>query len=206
MASAGYILQFAKAPVPGRVKSRLAAALGETGAADVARGLTRSVAAALRDLPTGWEAVLCADLPEDPVLAAIAERHRSALWPQGAGDLGERMSRCVQRALDATAAVIVVGSDSSGYDRAYLDRAIQVLASGADAVLGPAVDGGYVLIGFRRWLPGAMDGIAWGSAGVADAQRRRFAALGLSWEELPPRADIDHPADLWMLPAAIRPW
>ena len=208
MSAAGRILQFAKAPLPGRVKSRLATALGTEGAAEVARVLTERVAAGLTALPAGWDPVLCADMPGDPALQAIAARHARVLWPQGEGDLGQRMGRCVARALAASRAAIVIGSDCTGYDSTYLRHAIRILESGTDAVLGPAVDGGYVLIGFRRWVPGAMDGIAWGSPTVADAQRRRFAAAGLGWEELPPRADVDRPEDLWMLGRApgIRRW
>lgn len=207
MSRGGYILQFAKAPVPGRVKRRLQPALGPEGAAAVARGLTARVAASLRPLPAGWEAILCTDTPEDDTLRAISREHPRQVWSQGDGDLGERMGGCIERALRSAAAVIVVGSDCTGYDGAYLQRATGILDSGADAVLGPAVDGGYVLIGLRRWAPGLMDGIDWGSAGVAEAQRRRFAAAALRWHELPPRADIDRPEDLWMLEGAgIRPW
>jgi hypothetical protein len=197
--SRGYLLQFAKAPVPGRVKSRLQPALGAEGAAAVARELTAFVAASLDTLPAGWEAILCADSPEDEALCAIARRHQRPVWSQGDGDLGERMGRCIERALQSAAGAIVVGSDCTGYDRAYLQRAITILESGADAVLGPAVDGGYVLIGVRRWVPGLMDGIAWGGAGVAEAQRRRLADAGYRWGELAPRADIDRPEDLWMM-------
>lgn len=203
----GYVLQFAKAPVPGLVKSRLQPALGAEGAAAVARRLTVCVAAMLRPLPVGWEAILCADTPEDDTCLAIAREHRRQVWSQGDGDLGERMGRCIERALHSAAAVIVVGSDCTGYDGAYLQRAIGILGSGADAVLGPAIDGGYVLIGLRRWVPGLMDGIDWGGAGVAEAQRQRFVAARLRWQELAPRADIDRPEDLWMLEGAgVRPW
>lgn len=202
----GRILQFAKAPLPGRVKSRLQPALGAAGAAALAHRLIDAVAASLRDLPAGWDALLCADVPGDPALRAIAARYGLGIWPQGAGDLGERMGRGVSRALGEGAAAIVLGSDCTGYDAAYLRQAIRLLESGSDAVLGPAIDGGYVLIGFRRWVPGVMDAIAWGGAGVAAAQRERFRAKGLRWEELPPRADIDRPEDLWMLAEPIRPW
>jgi glycosyltransferase A (GT-A) superfamily protein (DUF2064 family) len=74
-----------------------------------------------------------------------------------------------------------------------------LLASGTQAVLGPAVDGGYVLIGLRRCPEGLFEGIAWGSASVASSQRRRLQQFGLPWQELPPRADVDRPVDLWMV-------
>jgi glycosyltransferase A (GT-A) superfamily protein (DUF2064 family) len=107
--------------------------------------------------------------------------------------------------------VIVVGSDCPGFDPAYLCAAAKVLGEGNDAVLGPAQDGGYVLIGLRRSHPGLFDGIGWGSATVAEAQRERFRSLGFNWRELPVRADVDRPEDLWMLCPAMprpvfRPW
>ncbi|MFM7783462.1 MAG: hypothetical protein ACKPE6_02250, partial [Gammaproteobacteria bacterium] len=80
--SRGYLLQFAKAPLPGRVKSRLQPALGAEGAAAVARDLTAYVAAMLSPLPVGWQAILCADTPEDDTVRAIARAYPQQVWPQ----------------------------------------------------------------------------------------------------------------------------
>jgi hypothetical protein len=199
----GCFLQFAKAPHAGAVKTRLQGALGPDAAAAVARRLSCRVAQSLRALPPGWVAELCVDDPRDPFLVGLAAREGRVLRAQGDGDLGERMWRAVDAAFARQRAVVVVGSDCVDYDPPYLAEAVAALAQGHDAVLGPALDGGYVLVGFaRRPAPAVFGSIAWGTPEVLAQQRARFAALGMRWTELPPRADIDRPQDLWRLDAA----
>lgn len=195
----GCFLQFAKAPRAGAVKTRLHGQLSPAGAAEVARELTRRVAAALRAVPAGWEATLCVDDTTDAFLRELAAREGRTLRAQGGGDLGARMWRAVDAALAEYRAVIVVGSDCLGYDAAYLGDAPVALERGFDAVLGPALDGGYVLAGFTRLPSAVFAGVPWGTDVVLARQRERFAALGLRWHELPGRADIDRPQDLWRL-------
>lgn len=201
----GRFLQFAKAPRAGAVKTRLHAGLGPEQASAVARELTVRVACALRELPAGWDAVLCVDDPADDFLGGLAAQEGRALLAQGDGDLGERMGRAVTAALGECRAVVVVGSDCLDYEPGYLRSAVAALEAGNDAVLGPALDGGYVLVGFRRLPPAVFAGIAWGSDTVLAQQRARFVATGLRWAELPPRADIDRPEDLWRLSAPALP-
>lgn len=195
----GCFLQFAKAPRAGAVKTRLHEQLSPAAAAEVARELTRRVAAALRGVPAGWDATLCVDDTTDAFLRELATREGRTLRAQGDGDLGARMWRAVDAALAEYRAVIVVGSDCLGYDAAYLGDAAAALERGFDAVLGPALDGGYVLAGFTRLAPAVFAGMSWGADTVLARQRERFAALGLRWHELPERADIDRAQDLWRL-------
>lgn len=197
----GCFLQFAKAPRAGAVKTRLHRRLSPAAAADVARELTCRVAAALRAIPAGWDAALCVDDTTDAFLRELAAREGRAMRVQGDGDLGARMWRAVDAALAEYRAVIVVGSDCLGYDAAYLGQAATMLERGCEAVLGPALDGGYVLVGFSRLPPGVFAGVQWSTAAVLAQQRERLAALGLRWDELPVRADIDRPEDLWRLGA-----
>jgi uncharacterized protein len=193
---AACLLQFAKAPVAGRVKSRFMPDFSAEQAAAIARTLTERVAAALSDAPPGWRVALAADDPSDPFLTQLAAFHGRALIAQGAGDLGRRMARASAAALERYQAVIIVGSDCLDYDPAYLRAASDVLSSGQDAVLGPATDGGYVLIGLRRFDERLFDGIAWGGPEVLAAQRKQLSALGFRWQELPPRDDLDTPEDV----------
>lgn len=197
----GCFLQFAKAPRAGAVKTRLHGQLSPAAAAEVARELTCRVAAALRAIPAGWDAALCVDDTADAFLQELAAREGRALRAQGEGNLGARMWRAVDAALTDYRAVVVVGSDCLGYDAAYLARAALALERGCDAVLGPAFDGGYVLVGFTRLPPDVFAGVTWSTGEVLAQQRGRFEALGLSREELPVRADIDRPQDLWRLDA-----
>ncbi len=200
----GCFLQFAKAPRAGAVKTRLHARFTPAAAAAVARELTCRVAAALGAIPAGWDAMLCADDPADEFLRGLAARAGRELCAQGGGDLGERMWRAADAALARYRAVIVVGSDCLGYDAAYLGEAAAALERGCDAVLGPALDGGYVLAGFTRLPSAVFAGVPWGTDAVLARQRERFAALGLRWHELPERADIDRPQDLWRLGEAAQ--
>lgn len=200
----GCFLLFAKAPEPARAKTRLISAIGVAGAAAVARALLENAARALRQVPPGWEVSLCADDPDHPALRTVAERYGYTVRAQGEGTLGERMQRLARSVLaSGVPAAVLVGSDCTGYDAAYLHAACDALDAGNDAVLGPAEDGGYVLLGLRRVPPGLFDGIAWGGSDVADAQRARLEALGMRWRELPLRADVDLPQDLWMLCPAL---
>ncbi|MBK6584078.1 MAG: glycosyltransferase [Gammaproteobacteria bacterium] len=145
--------------------------------------------------------------PADPFLRELAARHGRVIREQGPGDLGQRMQRALSLALSDYPAAILVGSDCPGFDPAYLLEATRILAR-TDAVLGPACDGGYVLIGFSRMHEAVFEGPAWGSDSVLAAQRARLLALGQRWEELPLRADIDRPEDLWQLgeDVSIRRW
>jgi len=195
----GCVLQFAKAPVAGRAKTRLAPILGEAGAASVAMELTATVTAALRVLSPRWPTVLCVDDPGHPFLQALSREAGCGIQSQGEGDLGARMERACMQALRAFPAVILVGSDCTGYDEGYLRRAAALLEAGVPAVLGPAIDGGYVLLGLGSCPDGLFEGVRWGSADVAHHQRQRLAACLSGWRELPPRADIDRPGDMWML-------
>ena len=195
----GCVLQFAKAPVPGRVKTRLQPALGPEGAALLAEHLLRDVARCLAAVPAGWDSVLCVDDPGHPCFRHLVQGKGLDPLPQGEGSLGERMRRACVRVLGDYPAVVLVGSDCPGYDAGYLGMACRLLEEGTPAVLGPAIDGGYVLIGLRAFPEGLMEGIAWGGADVARDQRARFLACGLRWSELPPRADVDRAGDLWML-------
>lgn len=206
--SAGRFLLFCKVPRAGGSKTRMHAALSPQRAAGLAGWLAARAAAALAHRPAGWDVVLCVDDPAHRFAGALSRRHGWPLDAQGEGDLGERMARLLGRALAVRGRAIIVGGDCLGYDRGYLASAVAALDGGADVVLGPASDGGYVLVGASRPLPGLFDGVPWGSARVLCSQRARLRELGLGWAELPPRSDIDRPEDLAGiegLPARFRP-
>ncbi len=194
------IMIFAKAPTPGAVKTRLIPALGENGAAAlqrqlIARTLRTAVAAGLGTLEL-W----CAPGPGDPFFAACAKRHGLGLQAQGEGNLGMRMARALESALAAGSPGLLIGCDCPALTPAYLREAAAALAGGNDAVLGPAEDGGYVLIGLAR-SPAVQlfEDIAWGTATVMQETRTRLARGHWRWRELAPLWDVDRPEDLWRL-------
>ena len=103
-------------------------------------------------------------------------------------------------------AVALIGCDCPELDAAYLARAFSALQSvEVDAVLGPAADGGYVLLALRRAEPALFAAMPWGGDQVAALTRERMAALGWRWRELPVLRDVDRPPDLLWYPALPEP-
>jgi uncharacterized protein len=197
------LLVFARVPVPGRVKTRLIGALGEQGATAVYRALLRRTLEATRDLSEvsrelWWEV---APPGRDPAAGLAAAYGMTERVQQGA-DLGERMAHAMQQALTEAPAAVLIGSDCPDWDAARLRAAFAALGP-ADAVLGPATDGGYVLIGLRRADACLFAGLPWGSDRVLAGTRARLAALHWRWHELPPGTDIDRPGDLAAYPELL---
>jgi rSAM/selenodomain-associated transferase 1 len=185
------VLVFARAPLAGRVKRRLMPRLGAAEAARLHLRLTR------RALRTAAAARL------GPVTLHLTAKH--ALFPrsslQRGKDLGERMQRALSAALQRHRAAILIGADCPALRPADLRRAARWLAGGCEVVLGPAEDGGYVLIAARRLPPGLFEGIAWGTSGVFAATAARLDAARCRWRALQPLWDVDRPQDLERLRA-----
>jgi uncharacterized protein len=189
------VIVFARAPVPGRAKTRLIPALGAQGAADLAARLTERALAAAKAARIGPVELWCAPDASHPFFADCARRYGVARRPQGRGDLGRRM----HRALSGPAPAILIGSDIPAMTPRYLRRAARALAR-RDVVFGPAGDGGYVLIGLRAPQPSLFAGVSWGAPTVLAQTRRRIERAGLRARELATLYDVDRPADLNRLP------
>lgn len=189
------LIVFARAPVPGKAKTRLARAIGAEAAARLhARLVERAVATALA-AQAGAVELHCAPDARHPFFARIASRHGVALRPQGRGDVGARMQRALARALRTKDAAVLIGCDCPVLRASDLRRAVRELRGGADAVFAPAADGGYALIGLRRSAPRLFSDIEWGSARVMAATRARLRELGWRWRELREVWDVDRPED-----------
>jgi uncharacterized protein len=191
---------FAKAPMPGRVKSRLVPALGEQAAAELHRQLVERTLCTALAAGLGPVELWCAPGTDDAFFAACARQYGISLRAQGVGDLGMRMARALEQALSGDSPGLLVGSDCPVLTAEYLGEAAAGLAGGNDAVFGPAEDGGYVLIGLAR-KPSAQlfEGIAWGTATVMQETRARLARLNWRWRELATLWDVDRPEDLLRL-------
>lgn len=189
------ILLFAKAPVPGLVKTRLIPAIGARRAAGIYRTLLERV---IGEATNGLAPVdiWCAPDPRHPVFQAAAEIHAIGLHAQATGDLGERMAHAAEQALAGAEMVLLIGGDCPLLGREHLRQALEWLACGVDAVLGPAEDGGYVLLGARRMDRRLFSDIPWGSERVLAMTRERLVQLGWQWRELEPLWDLDREADL----------
>lgn len=188
------ILVFARAPIAGRCKTRLIPALGPHGAAALHRALVRRTLAAARASGNPVE-LWCAPGTSHGFFAACRRNYGLRLRRQPHGDLGRRMALALGSALrEGAGAAVLVGSDCPGFTPKDFRDAFGVL-SRRDCVLQPSRDGGYVLIGARRFERRALAGIAWSSRRELAQTRRRMGMLGLSYSEKAPLMDIDTPQD-----------
>jgi len=201
----GRILLLAKAPDPGMVKTRLIPALGTDGAAELqARLIRHALDRILRPQMPETE-LWCTPDAGHTFFRELAGRHSVCLRDQTGGDLGERMLFAVRDGLSRADYVILMGTDSPELTPGRIRLAAELLASGLDAVLGPAEDGGYVLLGLSRLREGLFRDMSWGTDRVLEETRRRLAGCNFFWEELPSCGDLDRPEDLRRLQGSQDP-
>jgi rSAM/selenodomain-associated transferase 1 len=195
---------FARAPVPGAVKTRLIPALGPIGAAQLAVHMLEHALRIAADARLGPVQLHGAPDVQHPVLKSAAAGVGAACLAQAPGDLGKRMASALAAALRLAPRTLLLGTDCPGLDVGILREADAVLVAGADCVVVPTADGGFALIGFRREALAAIDevfgAIAWGSSTVMSATRDHLLRAGLRWTELATLVDIDEPADLEYVP------
>ncbi len=186
------IAVFAKAPVPGQVKTRLIPALGPAGAAALAERLAARAVAAALEARIGPVTLWCAPDVAHPVFKAMAAESPLQLATQRGEDLGARMAH----AFAATGApLILIGADCPSIDAARLRAAANRLST-VELVIDPAEDGGYGLIAGRALPPAVFANIAWSTPDVMRQTRARAQALGLTLAEGPLLRDLDTPEDL----------
>jgi hypothetical protein len=106
------------------------------------------------------------------------------------------MVYALRKTLKKTSHALLIGTDCPSLTRDDLREAAEGLRRGIDAVIGPAEDGGYVLIGLRRCAPELFTGISWGTGSVLHQTRLRLRDLGWKWNELSERWDVDRPEDV----------
>lgn len=182
------VVVFARAPIVGAVKTRLARRIGAEAAARLHQRLVRAALRTARDCG----AVELHATRRHAWFETLPVRVRQ----QRGDDLGERMFHALRRGLRRHRRVLLIGSDAPSLTGVDLARAARWLRGGADVVLAPAEDGGYALIGARRIVPGVFAGVAWGSGTVMAATRANLLRHGLRWRELRTVWDLDRPQDL----------
>ena len=183
----------AKAPIAGFAKTRLIPVLGARGAAVlqerlVERAVETACAAAIGPV-TLWTT------PDEshPVFQSIGARLGITLARQADGDLGARMLAAITA---ANTCVLLIGSDCPALTLDHLRAAADVLRDRAPAVVIPAEDGGYALIGLRTSEPALFSDMPWSTPLVMNETRRRLRTLGLTWHEPTTLWDVDLPRDL----------
>jgi rSAM/selenodomain-associated transferase 1 len=185
---------FAKAPVAGEVKTRLAALLGPDGAAGLHAGLVRHALSTAAQSRIGALELWCAPDASHPFFERCAQDFGATLVRQEGADLGERMGNAFAKTLSGGSALIIIGSDCPALTTGHLQEAATALRS-HDAVIAPAEDGGYVLVGLSRKIPALFEGIEWGASAVMGETRRKLAAAHIEWRELATLWDVDRPED-----------
>jgi rSAM/selenodomain-associated transferase 1 len=188
------VLVVAKAPVAGRVKTRLAPDVGAEQAAALARAMLLDTLDGCRS-EVETVGVLCAGDDDVALLAELAGPGAPVVVQEGIGLAGALRSG-VDRALPLGRPALLVSSDIPGVPPGALRRAVALLSAGADVVLGPGYDGGYWLVGVRARHPELFAGIPWSTSDVLEATVARCRALSLDVRLLEPWRDIDTPEDV----------
>jgi rSAM/selenodomain-associated transferase 1 len=190
---------FARAPEAGRVKTRLSRALGDAAALAVYRALLEDTCALAGQLAVARE--LCIAGPVDhPEILRLAAAHDLVVSAQPDGDLGARMDRVLAARLAGAERVCLVGADAPFVTRDDLDAAFLALVD-HEAVIGPATDGGYWLIGARQPLPELFSDMRWGTPEVLPETLRRLRGRRAALLQF--RYDVDEPADLALARAQL---
>lgn len=182
---------FAKAPVMGRVKTRIAATLGPECALAIHRRLCESVMNMAMQIP-------------DVITEVWTTESEGVLYFEGKGaecqlqqgqTLGARMDFALRHGLARNRRVVIIGADAPSIDRDYISQAFQALVD-VPVVIGPATDGGYVLIGATTPVPFLLQDMPWGTADVMAITLERLLASGTGFQVLSERWDIDTKEDL----------
>ncbi len=190
------VLIFTKTPQAGRVKTRLIPLLGEEGASRLYTTLLRREIEWLScDTPYALEIWATPEV-KHPLWQELTDRYGITIHPQQGADLGARMGQAARDALGRYRRVLLLGVDCPALTPSHLRQAFAWLQQGEDAVLGPAEDGGYVLLGLNHWHPALFEGHDWGGGSVADTTRGALRGIGWRWKELSPLWDLDRPQDL----------
>ncbi|VAX12528.1 hypothetical protein MNBD_GAMMA24-2748 [hydrothermal vent metagenome] len=190
------ILIFSKAPLAGRAKTRLIPQLGEQGAAEFSADLTRYMvqqAAASQLCPLQlW----CEPDDRHELFQELRSAYGVELKQQQGSDLGIRMRHALAAELSARKMVVLIGSDCPAISADYLEQALQLLAKGISCVLGPAEDGGYVLVGQSVLDTDMFENVNWGTSEVLQQTRQRLRKAGRDWSELATLWDVDRAGDI----------
>ena len=199
------IILFAKAPVAGRVKTRLQPRLGPAATVKLHDAFVRDVLAMLLSLAGSADIELHSDIETDAWREAAVTRKL-----QCAGDLGLKMFHALAAALaEGRPSVCIVGSDAPTLPAAHVE---ELLASSADVALGPSEDGGYYAIACRKVHADMFRGVEWSTVGtlrqtVEGAKRRGLSvALGQAWYDVDEYGDLERLLRSPGLPQYTKAW
>ncbi len=188
------LIVFAKAPRPGKVKTRLAEELGAEAAARIYRGIGRRVIEGVRGGP--YRIVVYYDPPDaECEIRDWLGEDDLGFRPQSGCDLGVRMDRAFRECFEVSDRVCIVGTDAPDVDRFRVEEAFRSLDT-SDVVFGPALDGGYYLLALAQPCPELFESIPWSTSDVLRRSEDQVARCGLRARRLQTLRDIDTVEDL----------
>lgn len=189
------LIIFSKAPEAGKVKTRLIPQLGQHKATQLHQYMLKQTlinASKLHDIHCELH---CAGDISHPVLQELSHQYKLPLCQQLGKSLGERMANAMQTALQTETACVIIGTDCPALSSDYINQAFDHLNNN-DVVIGPAQDGGYVLIGSKLANREIFNNIEWSSAKVFDQTVKNILQLQLKYYKMNTLSDIDEHIDL----------
>lgn len=188
------LIIFTRAPQAGYCKTRLIPLLGAQGAAGLQQELIENCIDTLCERPLCPTELWCSPDTRQPLFQSLAQAYPLSLHRQQGADLGERMYHAMSSG--DSPYTIIVGTDCPGMTRDYVAGSIVRLMAGKDAVIGPAEDGGYVLLALRQVSEGLFQDIAWGTERVLWQTTQKMTASDLIWQAIDTLRDLDDAEDL----------
>lgn len=197
MATPTRLLIMTKTPIPGKVKTRLAASIGNDLACAVYRYLLKHTATFCQALEVDRRVFYAPTIVDNDAFPS----HAYSKVLQVDGDLGAKMQAAfVEAFADGMERVVIIGSDCYDLTPDLLTQAFEALQN-HDAVFGPALDGGYYLLGLRQMIPSVFENKPWSQPELLEATTQELDQQGYSYQKLVPLSDIDYLKDL---PLVIR--
>jgi len=190
----GRILVFARDPVLGKVKTRLHGSLSTEKTLELHKALLSRVLSNAQGANLSPVELWVSSNPSHELFLSICNKKKIHL--QRGLDLGLRMMQAVEQTLVNSRFVVIIGADCPAITSEYINQALSLLEKGSKVVLGPAEDGGYVLLGLRCVPQSIFVDIPWGNDKVLSITRKKLQEEGLAWEELDVLWDVDRPEDL----------
>lgn len=194
--SGDHLIVMARPPVPGKVKSRLAAEVGDKKALEIYEQLLNRTATMLKTLPESTKVTISWSEPcPSSIRADMFNDCTHSEWTQPESDLGVRMSETMKRSVkEGFDKTILIGVDCPDLKREDMARAFELLNT-TPVVIGPAEDGGYYLIGSTQVYPALFPMIEWGSDAVFSETVASLNSDSVPYSLLAKKADIDRKSD-----------
>ena len=196
---AATVIIFAKAPEPGKVKTRLTTQLSPEQAAQIHERLVLHTLNTISLVPGVKAELWCAPTSEHPFFRYCEENFPISLREQQGEDLGQRMHQAISDALDRSQQCLIIGTDCPQLESKHILNTIEQLKAGKDCVITPAKDGGYVMLGLKKTDAHLFSNISWGADSVLKETLIRLNNLGWDYSKQEALNDIDHPEDLALL-------